>query len=144
MRKTRMVLMLGGLAVVLLAAVVYAAISFAGANAGLAGSNWQLTELNAQPPVPGDVAPTLQFQPEGRLGGNGGCNGYGGAYEVKGAALKISEVMSTLMACADDALTAQESAYFQALGGVASYDLSGDTLTLKDASGATVLVFARN
>ncbi|MCC7359071.1 MAG: META domain-containing protein [Anaerolineales bacterium] len=143
MRKTRVLLMLGGLAVGLAAALAFAAISFAGANTGLAGTHWQLTEINGQPAVAGDVTPTLQFLPEDRLSGNGGCNGYGGAYTVNGSALQFSEMMSTLMACADDALTTQESAYFQALGSVASYALSGDTLTLKDASGAPVLVFAR-
>ena len=142
MRKTRVFLTVGA-AVVLIAVLAYAAISFAGANTGLAGTNWQLTAINGQPPVAGDVVPTLQFQPEDHVGGNGGCNGYGGAYELNGSALKFTEVMSTLMACADDALTTQEGAYFQALNNVAGYTLSGDTLTLQDASGATVLVFAR-
>jgi putative lipoprotein len=133
----------GSLAVVLIAALAYAVTSFAGPNLGLAGTHWTVTQINGQPPVAGDAVVDLSFQPDQQIGGHAGCNSFGGKYETQGRALSFSEMISTMMACADDALNAQESAYLQALGSVASYDLAGDTLTLKDAGGVAVLVFAR-
>ena len=141
-RKTRMWLTVGSIAAVLVAALAWAAITFAGGQA-LDGTHWTLTQLNGQPPVAAEAVVDLSFQAEGRIGGNGGCNSYGGDYAVSGSRLTVSNLMSTLMACLDDGLNTQESAYWAALGTVASYDLSGDVLTLKDASGAAVLVFAR-
>ena len=138
-RNTRWILMVGGLAVVLIAAAAYAA----GGNSALDGTHWNVVQINGQPPVAGSAVVDLSFQADQQIGGHAGCNSFGGKYQVKGGALSFSEMISTMMACADDALNLQESAYLQALGSVAGYDLAGDMLTLTDASGAPVLVFAR-
>ena len=142
-RNTRWILTVGGLAVVLIAALAYAAISFAGGNQDLDGTHWNVIQINGQPPVAGSAVVDLSFQADQQIGGHAGCNSFGGKYLVKGRALSFSDMISTMMACADDALNAQESAYLQALGRVAGYDLAGDTLTLTDASGAALLVFTR-
>lgn len=142
-RTTRWIVTVGSLAVVLIAALVFAAISFAGQNQDLDGTHWTVTQINGQPPVAGDAVVDLSFEADDRIGGRATCNSYGGTYTISGQTLSFSDVFSTKMACADEALNAQESAYLQALSSVASYDLVGDTLTLKDAGGAAVLVFAR-
>lgn len=138
---TRRFLVVGSLTLVLIAALAFAARTFAGQM--LEGSRWTATQIDGQPPVAGGPALMLSFEADGRLSGHSGCNGYGGAYAVNGSALTLSEMMGTLMACADDPLNAQESAFLQALSRVAAYDLAGDTLTLKDANGAAVLVLVR-
>jgi putative lipoprotein len=86
---------------------------------------------------------TLEFNADGQLSGNGGCNGYGGKYEIQGSSIKITEVVSTLMACADDAVTQQESQYFKALQSASGFEVSGDTLTILYDNGQSKLIFGK-
>lgn len=73
---------------------------------------------------------TLEFDDEGRAGGSGGCNSYGGQYEVQGNTLSFGEFTQTLMACQQEGIDQQEQAYFKALGTAVSFELSGDQLTI--------------
>jgi heat shock protein HslJ len=106
----------------------------------LEGTRWTLTSMNSEAPVAGSTI-TAEFGADGKLGGSSGCNSYSAAYQVSGSSLTIDEAVSTLMACEEPLMT-QESDYFAALSSVAEYAFVGDVLTLRDASGATVLVFA--
>jgi hypothetical protein len=65
-----------------------------------------------------------------KLGGRGGCNGFGGDYST-GAdrSLTIRDLIQTLIACEEPVMDLEMS-YFRALAGVTSYTLSGDTLAL--------------
>jgi heat shock protein HslJ len=107
------------------------------------GSQWRLTQLNGQVPLATGEPISLGFQSEQQLGGNGGCNSYGGSYRIAGSDISIRELVSTERACLDPALNAQEVAYYQALQAVASYELVGDELRLTDVGGVVVLMFAR-
>ena len=71
-----------------------------------------------------------------RVGGNAGCNGYGGTYEISGSKLKFGQMMATKMACMPGMKT--ENKYLAVLGEIDSYEIAGDKLMLK--KGATVLV----
>lgn len=113
-----------------------------GAGPQLTGTQWRLVALNGQPPVPA-TSVTLNFNADNQVGGNGSCNSFGGTYTTSGNSLKIAELASTMMACADQAINEQESAYFQALQSVATYEIANNQLTLKDANGTVLLVFAR-
>ncbi len=106
----------------------------------LAGTSWRLTAINGQAALP-DAAVTLQFD-AARASGSGGCNQYSGAYSRSGTSLSIEQVTSTLMACAQPILD-QESAYFNALNAVTSYQLSGDQLELFTGGAQPALVFSR-
>jgi DNA segregation ATPase FtsK/SpoIIIE-like protein len=79
-------------------------------------------------PVLGDCAPgdrvALFFEQPGKLGGTGGCNGYGADYQVEGNTLAVGAVVSTLMACADEAVNQQEQQYFRAIQAAGEYQLS--------------------
>ncbi|MFN8474653.1 MAG: META domain-containing protein [Anaerolineae bacterium] len=83
---------------------------------------------------------TAEFK-AGRVNGNAGCNTYFAGYKVDGNKLTISAAGSTMMACADPAVMAQESAYLQALGKAATYQITGDTLAISDANGNVILTF---
>lgn len=83
---------------------------------------------------------TLEFGPEGRVGGNGGCNTYFAGYTVDGDSLTFGQAGSTMMAC-EEAIMAQEAAYLAALQSTATFTVEGDALRLADAGGETVLVF---
>jgi heat shock protein HslJ len=86
------------------------------------------------------VESTAAFE-EGRVGGNGGCNRYGGSYTLDGSNLTIGPLMSTMMAC-EPARMQQEQALFSNLQAAATYAINGTTLEIKNADGLTVLTFA--
>ena len=99
----------------------------------LGAGQWRLVELNGRAALPADPArhPTLQFAPDSsRASGNGGCNGFGGPYTHEGPTLRFGSLMSTMRACADDALTRQEGEYLAALRATDRYEIAADTLTL--------------
>jgi heat shock protein HslJ len=102
-----------------------------GVNNGTGG-----VETNAQ-----TEALTATFAEDGTLSGSGGCNTFNAGYTVEGAdGLTIGPIASTRMACEQEIMDA-EAAYFAALENVATYEASGDTLTLRDADGATQVTY---
>jgi len=75
------------------------------------------------------------------LSGNSGCNTYNGGYEASGTTLKVGPLVSTQKACATPAgVMEQEQQYLAALQNAATYEIAGNTLTIRDASGATQVV----
>lgn len=102
-------------------------------DAPLVGTVWELISIgtsDAITSVIGDAQLSLTLDEMGRISGNGGCNGFGGSYSVNGDAITFSEVISTLIACLDDAVTQQESTYFAALNAAVRYDIDGGKLTV--------------
>ena len=79
---------------------------------------------------------------DGTVSGTGGCNQYSGSYELDGEALSIGPLVSTMMAC-EQAIMDQEVAFMSAFGSAASFEVSGDTLTVKDEAGTIAVVFDR-
>lgn len=118
----------------------------AGDTSVLAGTAWDLVSFGPagaeEPAVPGSEV-TLIFDATGQAGGSGGCNTYGGSYQTDGDNIAFGELVSTLMACADDALNEQEGRYLAALGSATTFAAEGDTLTIGYDNGQGVLTFAR-
>jgi len=109
-------------------------------GASLEGTDWVLTGSVLGVPLTG-VTVTARFE-GGSVTGNGGCNSYSGRYTVSGSTLTIGpNIASTQMACGP-AQTAVEQAYLARLPKTAGYRVSGQTLTLVDSGGATLLEFA--
>jgi heat shock protein HslJ len=96
----------------------------------LADSQWELTSIDGQAVVAANNPVTLQFTADQQVGGNGGCNSYGGTYRMSGDAIAFSDVASTLMACMDNSLMEQEQVYFAALQAATRFNISGDQLTI--------------
>ena len=69
-----------------------------------------------------------------------GCNSYDGVYTVRGASLGISGLSATGVLCGDD-LDQQERFYLAALQSAASFEISGNQLIIRDATGQEVLRF---
>jgi putative lipoprotein len=107
----------------------------------LVGTTWKLTAYgpvaSPNPAVEGSDA-SVVFNSDGTVTGNGGCNGFGGDYELKEDQLTFGPLVSTLMACEDPRMD-QESAVTQVLFETASYKIDGNTLTI--TKGDTALVF---
>jgi heat shock protein HslJ len=116
--------------------------SAAGAT-GLEGTLWRLTGYvgadGKTVAVPDAIAASATFA-EKTLSGHTGCNDYTGGYTVDGDKLTIGPLATTKKACGP-AETVVESAYLAALGLVAAYAISGDTLELKTAAGKAGLSF---
>lgn len=98
----------------------------------LSGTRWELAQLGGEAALSG-VEVTLQFT-AGQAGGSAGCNSYGGAYEIKGHDLAFEPLHSTLMACLDEALMAQEGSYLRALGQTSAWEFKGERLYLYDSA----------
>jgi putative lipoprotein len=93
--------------------------------ADLIGTNWQLTALDGAP-VDAAVTTTLVISAD-RIGGNGGCNTYGGNLAATPDGIDITQVFSTMMAC--DGLQ-QEQAFFAALEATDAFAIVDDNLQL--------------
>lgn len=113
--------------------------------APLESTDWHLASVGAQPAIPteGANAARLRFVADSqRVLGGGGCNMLSGSYTLAGDSLRLREVVSTRMACADERLNAQEVAFLQALDDTRRYRISGDTLTLVGDGGPVASLVA--
>lgn len=103
----------------------------------LAGTLWRLSgvitnEAIASPVDGGSVTMSIA---DGQLTGKA-CNNFGGTVEAgEEGSFKAGPLRSTKMACANEELSAQETAVLTTLGRVTSYTIKGSTLTLKAADG---------
>lgn len=102
---------------------------------------WLIEEVDGRGLVAGS-RPTLQFDAEGRIGGHGSCNSYGGEYALSGEGLGIRDVFSTMMAC-DDPLMQQEQGIFAILQAVVRFELSADGALLLHAHDGRSLMARR-
>lgn len=91
----------------------------------LVGTSWRLVELNGSP-ADDAVSSTLVIS-AGNVGGNGGCNTFGGELKLTATSIDISQIISTMMAC--DGLR-QEQAYFAALEAADAYSIVDGDLVL--------------
>jgi heat shock protein HslJ len=106
----------------------------------LVGKNWVLTTEIASGVSPSVVAVSARFA-KGSVSGDSGCNNYNAPYKVDGSAMTIGpNIATTLRACEPD-LTAVEHAYLALLPKVASYEIKGQTLSLRASSGKALLVY---
>ena len=106
-----------GRGILITLACVSAAIAAACASAApntLAGTSWTVASVNGQP-TSGPRTPTLVFDSQNRVNGNGGCNSYFGEYSAHDGAIDLSGVGRTEMACMPQSIMAQEDAYLGAL-----------------------------
>jgi heat shock protein HslJ len=103
----------------------------------LAQKDWVAQTIAGKAVVrPGSV--TLSFG-EGRVSGKGSCNRYSGSVEYGRGKIKIGALISTKMACMEDGLMQQESAYLNALESAQTYSVSADgRLSIATKAGAIV------
>jgi heat shock protein HslJ len=113
----------------------------------LAGTSWTATGINngqqaVVSPASGTTI-TAQFSADGQMSGNGGCNDYSATFTAVDGSIAIGPVAATQKAC-DAAVMDQESQYFAALANAHSFEIQGGTtLTIRDASGAMQVTYAK-
>jgi heat shock protein HslJ len=136
------------LAVLMIPTAVAAGCSLGSGGGGTGGQiqgvRWVLTSYLAEDQtmtaMPADTTVDATFE-AGQVRGSGGCNTYNGPYQVNGAEISIGPVSSTLKVCAGRAGDI-EAGYFEYLDSTKTYTATADTLTLFDASGSAILVYA--
>jgi heat shock protein HslJ len=121
--------------------------SYAAASTGIKDSVWKVTGVNNGNGAVNTTALTekltASFDAGGQFAGFGGCNRLSGPYKLSGNnGLTIGPLVSTLIGCQGD-VGELETEYTTALGRVASYEISGTTLTLRDKNGATQVTAQR-
>lgn len=122
---------------VMMVAAVLVLAACASSGEGLAGTSWQLVEMNGQL-VRQDIDVTLNFEDEQQISGSAGCNSYGGGYSIDGSSITFSQVFSTEMACMDETVMNTESTFLDALNAGGTYEHLGDSLTINAANGTTL------
>lgn len=123
-----------------------AACSSTGERASLEGTPWALESYqNADGEIVGalpDSGARAEFE-NGEVSGTSGCNRFFGAYEVDGDLISIGSLGSTLMACPEP-LMDQEFGFMTSLQSAATYEMSGDTLTISNNDGEVVVTFVES
>lgn len=86
---------------------------------------------------------TLEIAADGKVWGNGGCNGFGGSAKIEGDAITFGDLTATEMACAE-AVMNQEQKFHAALRAARSFriDAGQRMLLLRDGTGKLVVQFA--
>lgn len=107
------------------------------------GTYWKLIELNGQSVTMSENQSREQHMilqaSDSTVKGHGGCNGFGGNYELKpGDRIKFSKIVSTMMACDN---TEMENRFFKVLETADNYNLVNDTLVLNKARMAPLARF---
>jgi heat shock protein HslJ len=75
---------------------------------------WRLEDL-AGAGIVAEVQATLEFTDDGRIGGKGSCNSFGGPVRIGGDTIRVGPLAATQMACAESAAMDQEARYLAAL-----------------------------
>ena len=96
--------------------------------AQLGGSRWQLVEgLSGHDPA--RVQVTLEFEPQGRIAGTGGCNSYSAELRATDGTVQVGPVAATKRGC-EDARNQVEMAWFAALERITTLAREGESLLL--------------
>lgn len=86
-------------------------------------------------------SPTMTLAEDGSVTGNAGCNTFRSTYTVSDTSLTITPAAATRKMCGEPAgIMQQESAFLAALSQVTSYHAEDNTLLLRGADGAILLL----
>ena len=105
-----------------------------GSSGVIAGPEWKLEDLLGGGIIDRSNV-TLTLGPDGQASGSGGCNRFFGSWSVKGSALTLGKIGSTMMAC-DPALMNQEGKFLRSLETATTYSFTPDgALVIATAQG---------
>jgi heat shock protein HslJ len=117
-----------GLMIVVLGIILTACSSTPSLN----GTKWRLTHLAGQPALT-ETEVTLNLN-DGALGGNDGCNTYGGSYTSNEDSFDVgTDIISTMMYC-NEQIQTQTNAFYQALLDAVRFKIVSEKLFLLDSS----------
>ncbi|MGO1118429.1 META domain-containing protein [Rhodovibrionaceae bacterium A322] len=109
----------------------------------LYGKTWVAESIFGKPVVDASRS-SIEFQPDGKVNGRGGCNSYFGTYEIDQGILSFGPLGATRMACAP-ALDDQEMRFFDALSrGLDIKTKNGGLYLFAEGESAPVVLFPQN
>ena len=111
--------------------------------AALEGESWILTQMlspTGQTEII-QVGVTAEFDGK-TISGTSGCNRYNASYDASGSQISFGPIAGTKMVC-PEAQQSTEDRYLQLLAGVASYEVSGRSMSMNDGDGTPVLQFMK-
>jgi heat shock protein HslJ len=109
-----------------------------GMTTNLTGNGWRPSHV-ATFTLPDDTHMFVEFKPDGRISGNGGCNAFFGPYTVSGNTTKIGRLLSTWKGC--PGLIQAEVKFLAMLESAATFEVQDDKLVLFDAAGSELAEF---
>jgi heat shock protein HslJ len=107
------------------------------ASSDLVGTRWAVRSIDGRPTQV--RAPSVEFAPEDRIRGGGGCNTFSGVYEAAGGAIDVRALGRTEMAC-ETSLMRQEDAFFAVLDRAARYERREDSLVITAEDGRALVL----
>jgi heat shock protein HslJ len=111
--------------------------------AALEGESWILTQMlteGGQTEIV-DVGVSAQFDGTS-ISGNSGCNSYHASYEATGNEISFGPISGTLKGCPEPE-NSTEARYLQLLDGIATFEVSGRSMSMNDQDGTPVLQFSQ-
>jgi heat shock protein HslJ len=110
-----------------------------GESGDLTAHKWMLRSIGGRPVDLAEDAPFLNFDASKQsAGGSSGCNVFGGNFEVKGATIKFSQMISTMRACEFEDRMTSERGFLDGLQRATHYEIAGRKLIL--SNGGEVLL----
>ncbi len=114
----------------------------------LAGSSWEATAFNngsqAVIGVVEGTTLTVEFDKDGNLSGNAGCNNFTGTFQLDGDQITIGPLANTMMMCEDpQGVMDQETQFLAALQSAGNYLIEGNVLELRTSDDALAGLFNR-
>ena len=104
----------------------------------VSGNGYTVTAISGTP-AKGTRPLTITFGEDGRVGGFGGCNSYGGSFKETNGKLTFGDLISTMMACIDGGIGTQENALYATLKGTVNVAPATDGRVLLTGENGTVL-----
>lgn len=109
-----------------------------GDPASLLHGEWLIEEIAGEALVE-QSQPSVAFDPDGGVNGNGSCNRLVGSYALTGEGLSVSGLAATRMAC-EQSLMDQEHVFVQILEAVSRFEMDPEgRLVLHSGDGQTLL-----
>jgi heat shock protein HslJ len=124
------ILILAGLAFVMLQGRQMAQQNLSGGGSGLTGITWRPTHIGSEE-ISRDTSIFVQFEVDGSIKGNGGCNSFSGSLKTTDGNLGVGPLAATRMACKESVMDL-EMEFLDALQSMQTYELSGKRLVFMD------------
>lgn len=113
-----------------------------GSAVPIVGTQWILNEVEAADAsitTDANISAYLRINDAGEVTGSTGCNGFSGSAEVGDEVITFEPLLATKKGCSG-ALGQVDSAMLTVLRGEVSADVAGDSLTLTNADGETLML----
>jgi heat shock protein HslJ len=106
----------------------------------LVGTIWSLTEMQGEQ-VPEDNSMSAQFEDDGTLLGEAGCNTYQTTYEAGDSELVIDPAFQSTDKECESTVMEAESIYLASLQRAASFEIEDEVMFIRDGDETAILVY---